>query len=155
MDSSTAARIRQLSADGMGQRTIAAEVGVTRWAVRTVLADEPRRPSLTLPSSAERLRRDWTRELFSVLLAPELPDAEPDAGNLWMHAFGRLAAPTTGKRPAGRPRKHAQNTTRMLRVECPSCGCLLRMTRTWIDRAGLPSCGCGARMAECPVYSRA
>ena len=32
------------------------------------------------------------------------------------------------------------------RVECPDCGCIVRMTEKWIDDAGLPTCGCGAKM---------
>ena len=40
-------------------------------------------------------------------------------------------------------------TTRQLKVVCPSteCGCVVRMTRTWIDK-GLPTCYCGVRMVE-------
>jgi hypothetical protein len=33
-------------------------------------------------------------------------------------------------------------TTRMLKVECPECGCVIRMTRKWLDEAGTPRCGC-------------
>ena len=38
-------------------------------------------------------------------------------------------------------------TTRMLKVEC-ECGCVLRMTRRWLDEAGTPTCGCGGAMRE-------
>lgn len=34
---------------------------------------------------------------------------------------------------------------RLMLVECPSCGCKVRMTRSWIDTY-LPTCGCGTTM---------
>jgi len=39
-------------------------------------------------------------------------------------------------------------TTRMLKVTCKECGCVVRMTRKWLDEAGLPTCGCGSEMME-------
>lgn len=39
-------------------------------------------------------------------------------------------------------------TTRMLRVSCPGCGCVARMTRKWLDESGTPTCGCGTEMIE-------
>ena len=39
-------------------------------------------------------------------------------------------------------------TTRMLKVTCQDCGCVVRMTRKWLDEAGLPTCGCGGEMTE-------
>ena len=45
--------------------------------------------------------------------------------------------------PAATGRKQ---TTRMIKVECISCGCVLRMTRTWLDQVGPPTCGCGGEM---------
>lgn len=39
-------------------------------------------------------------------------------------------------------------TTRMLKVECGECGCVLRMTQKWVDESGLPTCGCGGEMAR-------
>lgn len=45
--------------------------------------------------------------------------------------------------------------TRMLKVQCPGCGCTIRMTRHWLDKTGAPFCAClselhvgGNRMAE-------
>jgi hypothetical protein len=38
-------------------------------------------------------------------------------------------------------------TTRQLKVTCENCGCVVRMTRKWID-AGLPTCACGTEMIE-------
>jgi len=37
--------------------------------------------------------------------------------------------------------------TRMRKVVCTECGCIVRMTRRWMDDAGLPTCGCGVAMA--------
>ena len=36
--------------------------------------------------------------------------------------------------------------TRMLKVECPACGCIVRMTQKWLDDAGAPTCACGEQM---------
>lgn len=37
--------------------------------------------------------------------------------------------------------------TRLVKVEC-ECGCVVRMTRKWLDTVGEPTCGCGSRMHE-------
>lgn len=43
-----------------------------------------------------------------------------------------------------------KQTTRMVKVECPDCGYVVRTTSKWIA-VGLPECPCGARMvAEAP-----
>lgn len=39
-----------------------------------------------------------------------------------------------------------KQSTRMLRVACPKCGCILRMTAKWLEEAGVPTCGCGTEM---------
>ena len=41
-------------------------------------------------------------------------------------------------------------TTRMLKIECPSkkCGFIARATRTQLDKVGLPTCACGRKMKE-------
>jgi hypothetical protein len=39
-----------------------------------------------------------------------------------------------------------KQTTRMLKVECPACGCIVRMTAKWIEDAGIPTCACGTQM---------
>ncbi len=36
--------------------------------------------------------------------------------------------------------------TRMLKVECPACGCIVRMTQKWLDECGAPTCACGSEM---------
>ncbi len=41
-----------------------------------------------------------------------------------------------------------KQTTRMLKVTCADCGCIVRMTRQWLDDAGAPVCACGGQMAE-------
>ena len=45
-------------------------------------------------------------------------------------------------------KKPKTQSTRMLKVTCKECGCVVRMTRKWLDDAGLPTCGCGGKMAE-------
>ena len=41
-----------------------------------------------------------------------------------------------------------EHLLRMLKVKCAECGCIVRMTRQWLDQAGAPTCACGAAMAE-------
>lgn len=41
-----------------------------------------------------------------------------------------------------------KQSTRMLKVECTGCGCVIRMTRKWLDEAGAPTCACGSAMEE-------
>jgi hypothetical protein len=36
-------------------------------------------------------------------------------------------------------------TCRLRKVQCDRCGCVCRMTRSWMER-GLPTCGCGGQM---------
>jgi len=38
-------------------------------------------------------------------------------------------------------------STRLLKVECPDCGYVVRVTRKWLD-VGLPTCCCGTEMKE-------
>lgn len=33
-----------------------------------------------------------------------------------------------------------------VRLDCPTCGCNLRMTTSWLERSGHPVCGCGGLM---------
>ncbi len=41
-----------------------------------------------------------------------------------------------------------KQSTRMLKVVCEDCGCVVRMTRKWLDEAGCPTCACGGAMTE-------
>lgn len=79
---------------------------------------------------------------------------------------GRMTATTAG--PALQERLHAlaeelgpyphaalnggagrkKQSTRMLKVTCADCGCIVRMTRQWLDEVGAPTCACGGAMAE-------
>lgn len=47
---------------------------------------------------------------------------------------------------AGNVRKQ---TTRMLKVQCDNCGCVVRMTRKWLEDVGPPTCACGLEMETC------
>jgi hypothetical protein len=49
---------------------------------------------------------------------------------------------------SNRPKKQ---TTRMLKVTCPDCGCICRMTAKWIEDCGCPTCACGGQMVADPV----
>lgn len=33
--------------------------------------------------------------------------------------------------------------SRLIKAECEDCGCVIRITRKWINDAGLPTCACG------------
>lgn len=39
-----------------------------------------------------------------------------------------------------------KQTTRMLKVTCRDCGCVVRMTKKWLEEADVPTCGCGGEM---------
>ncbi len=41
---------------------------------------------------------------------------------------------------------HKKAGTRMLKIECPTCGCILRTTQKWIDAYEEWTCPCGDRM---------
>lgn len=38
--------------------------------------------------------------------------------------------------------------TYMLKVECPACHCVVRMTQKWLDEAGAPFCGTRSHMVD-------
>jgi hypothetical protein len=40
-----------------------------------------------------------------------------------------------------------KQSCRLLKVAC-ECGCVVRITRKWLDEVGPPTCGCGGKMAE-------
>ena len=41
-----------------------------------------------------------------------------------------------------------KQTTRLLKVKCIECECVVRITRKWLDDVGAPTCGCGGKMEE-------
>lgn len=48
--------------------------------------------------------------------------------------------------PAKNPVK--KQGARLLKAECGGCGYVIRVTRKWIDEAGLPTCPCGTEFEE-------
>ena len=60
------------------------------------------------------------------------------AGELGKYPHDRLY-------PLGDEKKQ---TTRMLKVVCEECGCVIRMTKTWIEEVGCPTCACGGVMEQ-------
>lgn len=83
----------------------------------------------------------FTKPWRSTPATPELKDR--------LHALaeslGDFPHAKVAKSADGRP---SVQGTRMLKIECRECGCILRMTQTWIDTAGLPTCGCGETMEQ-------
>jgi len=43
-------------------------------------------------------------------------------------------------------RKVVKQSTRMLKVTCPSCEFICRTTQKWLDEVGPPTCACGTEM---------
>lgn len=41
-----------------------------------------------------------------------------------------------------------KQVSRQLKVECPDCPCIVRMSRKAIDEIGTPTCACGGKMEE-------
>jgi hypothetical protein len=86
-------------------------------------------------AKAVGLMKPWTSTPPSLSLLSTLAAIADDLGPL---DHGSISTSS---------RKGVQ-TTRMLKVECLTCGCVLRMTRKWLAEAGLPTCGCGSEMEE-------
>lgn len=63
----------------------------------------------------------------------------------WLAGLAKQLGPYPHKKldrmPVGKQK------ARLMKVECPDCGCIARMTRVWIDTY-LPTCGCGATMVS-------
>ena len=38
---------------------------------------------------------------------------------------------------------------RLLKVACPSCGCIIRMTNKYVKAGRVPTCACGRLMELC------
>jgi hypothetical protein len=73
------------------------------------------------------------------------------------HASKELAVHLQQLTDAIGPYPHAELThsnapkkqgCRLLKVTCDDCGCVIRMTRKWLDEVGPPTCGCGGAMVE-------
>lgn len=92
---------------------------------------------LTSTFAGDELR--WRLHHLVRKLGP-LPHARLNSGRI---SFGVIPG---GK--ATTPRRVPRQGTRMLKVECGDCGCIVRMTRKWLDEAGSPTCGCGGPMDE-------
>lgn len=85
----------------------------------------------------------------------------------WMTAFGMEGIPkdalpgselraelkdivdTLGTYPHAKitPHEHSKQGTRLLKVICPDCGYVIRVTRKWLDE-GCPTCPCNGLMIE-------
>jgi hypothetical protein len=61
-----------------------------------------------------------------------------------LHAICRECGPYPHDRLT--PPPHKVQSTRMLKVECPECRCIVRMMSKWLAEAGPPTCGCGSPM---------
>jgi hypothetical protein len=44
--------------------------------------------------------------------------------------------------------KTEKQKTYMLKVTCPHCGCVVRMTQKWVDQSGAPFCGTRSHMID-------
>ncbi|MBN2711873.1 MAG: SprT-like domain-containing protein [Planctomycetes bacterium] len=53
--------------------------------------------------------------------------------NLGEYPHAQLTGACTGKK---------KQTTRMIKLECPTCGMVIRTTKTWIENTGQPICAC-------------
>ncbi|MCC7065852.1 MAG: transcription elongation protein SprT [Planctomycetes bacterium] len=64
-----------------------------------------------------------------------------------LHALAEAIGPYPHATLSGGNGKKKQST-RMLKVTCPECGCIARMTRQWLEEVGAPTCACGGTMTE-------
>ena len=70
-----------------------------------------------------------------------------DALRAHLHALAERLGPYPHAVLTGTDGRKKQ-PTRMLKVTCADCGCIVRMTRQWLDTVGAPTCACGGAMAE-------
>jgi hypothetical protein len=56
----------------------------------------------------------------------------------WISVLGEY--PHRKLNPKDRPTK--KQSTRLVKVTCPACGCVCRITRKWLDAIGAPYCAC-------------
>lgn len=72
---------------------------------------------------------------------PELEEKlEAIAKKLGPYPHDELSKMTTAKKP--------KDTCRLLKAECPKCGCIIRITKKCIESPGLPTCACGGEFAS-------
>lgn len=56
--------------------------------------------------------------------------------------------PHAALNPMAMEEQRPKQPTRMLKIECPNDGYVVRTTRKWLDDLGLPRCPCGMEMLE-------
>lgn len=97
------------------------------------------KPPMTATTATKRLRIRLHGLVRALGLYPHasLRDTTPEGGPIT--GGGRTTGPTTGP---------PKQSSRMLKVECPACGCICRMARRWLADPGPPTCACGGQMME-------
>jgi hypothetical protein len=74
-----------------------------------------------------------TGKMKSTVAGPEL--------RVWIEkVLGALPAMEYGSLDLSGRKKQ---TTRLLKITCVECGCVMRTTQKWLVQAGMPTCGCG------------
>jgi hypothetical protein len=81
------------------------------------------------------------------LVGPMRATTAGDALRERLHALAEQLGPYPHAALNGGEGRKRQST-RMLKVTCAACGCIVRMTRQWLDTAGAPTCACGSDMVE-------
>jgi Fe-S cluster biogenesis protein NfuA len=76
-----------------------------------------------------------TGKMTATIASEELKAALENgvAPNLGTYPHGQLSGVHSGKK---------KQTTRMVKLECPSCGMVIRTTKKWIETTGEPICAC-------------
>lgn len=77
-------------------------------------------------------------------LAQRMADGSPDFGAAFLAAGLTMRAPrpcSAGVGSRGGKSRGAGSGSRLLKVECETCGYVARVTRKWLDEAGAPMCG--------------
>lgn len=95
------------------------------------------------------------KKAFQVVAAKLDLDGPPWTTSQWkddvMPAWASAIAKKLGKYPHAKldPKKfgNKKQSTRLLKIECPSCGYVARTTAKWIE-VGLPICCCGVEFRE-------
>ena len=82
-------------------------------------------------------------------VAEDMADGSPNfngpARTAWLGLMGSLLGNprgcTAGTGTRGGTSKGAGSGSRLLKVECGTCGYIARVTRVWLDEVGAPFCG--------------